>query len=141
MDGKVVEAAAEGSDRQIEATEKVYVPDEEKPKAITDRTQPALTETPEMTGPVASPKADAGPGTELSETTVEIIEQQDASTAGAGSAAPVETSSQSTDQQEPRELSDQKKSEASAENEKPEIGAAVPQPKQVPPVATWSSKL
>jgi hypothetical protein len=136
MDGKVVEAAAEDSDMEVEATEKVYVPDQSKPKEITDQNQAALTEPSEAIKDVVPAKADMEQGTKM-KVTAEVIEQkEDVDTVEAASTATAAATSSRAAQEKSKELMDQNKSQSIDQEVSPETPVTIAPPGQAPPVKT-----
>ena len=134
MDGKVVEATAKGPDVEVEASEKVYIPDESKPKEVIDQNQAALAEPVEKVEDVASQKAEVEQDREMDDTADVIEQKQDDDSVGTASTATAAATSFSAAEERPKELMDQKKSVATDESVKAEAAAAVSQPGQAPPV-------
>ena len=133
MDGKVIETGEEDSGAEAEAPEKVYVPDETKPKEVMDQNQAALTEPEEKVEVVVPEIADNGNSSKGNDTVNPIERKTDGSAVGPAGIAPVATPSQLVSQDEPKELKDQKKSIAAHDGVESEAVAAIP-PGEAPPV-------
>ena len=133
MDGKVIEAKAEESIAEIDAPEKVYLPDETKPKEIIDQNRAAISEPAEKVDADTPQKDESEKDGKGSETAEVVENKQDVSTVSPESKAAVAATSPSSTQEIPKELTDQKKSAVTEDDVESETVVDMPS-REAPPV-------
>ena len=131
MDGKVVEATAAGATSEVEAPEKVYVPDETKPKEVMDQNQAAVSKPTETVEASIPQQDDSGKDSRSSEADEVVEKKKEVTTGGAAPAAVSAPTSQPTAEEMPKKAVDQKKRTLPEE-----VAVTVPaiQPGDAPPV-------